>query len=161
VAANEKVGRWCRAELDHAIDHWRKQFRGEAVVKDDADVTDADLASSNLVCFGDPSSNKVIARVAARLPIKWDAKSITLTDKTFSASRHAVAMIYPNPLNRERYVVLNSGFTFREYDYLNNARQVPKLPDYAVFDVDTPKTPRAPAGVVEAGFFDENWELRK
>ena len=41
-------------------------------------------------------------------------------------------LIYPNPLNPKQYVVLNSGFTFREYDYLNNARQVPKLPDWAV-----------------------------
>ena len=47
-------------------------------------------------------------------------------------------LIYPNPLNPKRYVVLNSGFTFREYDYLNNARQVPKLPDFAVVDVDVP-----------------------
>ena len=52
-------------------------------------------------------------------------------------------LIYPNPLNPKRYVVLNSGFTFREYDYLNNARQVPKLPDYAVIDVER-------AGVVAA-----------
>ena len=54
--------------------------------------------------------------------------------------------------------MLNSGFTFREYDYLNNARQVPKLPDYAVIDVDAPRTPRAPAAVVTAGFFDEQWQ---
>ena len=47
-------------------------------------------------------------------------------------------LIYPNPLNPKKYVVLNSGFTFREYDYLNNARQVPKLPDWAVIDVTTP-----------------------
>ena len=47
-------------------------------------------------------------------------------------------LIYPNPLNPKRYVVLNSGFTFREYDYLNNARQVPKLPDWAVIDVSEP-----------------------
>ena len=47
-------------------------------------------------------------------------------------------LIYPNPLNPKRYVVLNSGFTFREYDYLNNARQTPKLPDWAVIDVTTP-----------------------
>ena len=32
-------------------------------------------------------------------------------------------------------MVLNSGFTFREYDYLNNARQIPKLPDWAIVDI--------------------------
>jgi hypothetical protein len=68
-------------------------------------------------------------------------------------------LIYPNPLNPKRYVVLNSSFTFREYDYLNNARQVPKLPDFAVIDVNVPPSPRAPGRVVTADFFDEQWQL--
>ena len=44
--------------MTHAIEHWRRQFRGEARVKDDADVTDADIAAHNLVLWGDPRSNK-------------------------------------------------------------------------------------------------------
>jgi hypothetical protein len=58
-------------------------------------------------------------------------------------------------------VVLNSGFTFREYDYLNNARQVPRLPDWAVVDVTTPPDSRWPGRVAAAGFFGEAWELAK
>jgi len=56
--------------------------------------------------------------------------------------------------------VLNSGFTFREFDYLNNARQIPKLPDYAVVDTRTPPDERWPGKIVTAGFFDEDWRLR-
>jgi hypothetical protein len=58
-------------------------------------------------------------------------------------------------------VVLNSGFTFREYDYLNNARQVPRLPDWAVVDVTTPPDARWPGRVAGAGFFGEAWDLAK
>ncbi len=54
---NEKVGKWATAEMGHAVDHWRRQFRGDARVKDDRDVTDADIAAHNLVLWGDPSSN--------------------------------------------------------------------------------------------------------
>ncbi len=61
-------------------------------------------------------------------------------------------MIYPNPLNPERYLVLNSGFTYREYDYLNNARQVPKLPDWAIVDLSEPPGSQRPGRVVDAGF---------
>jgi hypothetical protein len=57
--------------------------------------------------------------------------------------------------------VLNSGFTFREYDYLNNARQVPKLGDYAVIDVSTPVTSRGPGGIAAGGFFGEEWQVLK
>ncbi len=68
-------------------------------------------------------------------------------------------LIYPNPLNPKRYMVLNSGFTFREFDYLNNARQTPKLPDWAIVDISVPVSARLPGGITEAGFFDEQWKL--
>ena len=68
-------------------------------------------------------------------------------------------LIYPNPLHPKRYIVLNSGFTFREYDYLNNARQVPKLPDWAIVDTTTPPNSRDPGKIVDADFFDERWQV--
>jgi dienelactone hydrolase len=156
---NDKVGGWVNAEMTRAIDHWRKQFRGEARVKDDADVDDADIAAHNLILWGDPSSNKVLAKIADKLPIRWDAKSVAVGRDTYNSAQHAPVLIYPNPLNPKRYVVLNSGFTFRDYDYLNNARQVPKLPDYAVIDLQTPPNARWPGKVAAAGFFDEEWKL--
>lgn len=156
---NAVTAAWTARELDHAIVHWRRQFRGEAQVRDDSAVTDADIAASNLVLWGDPSSNRVLARIADRLPIRWSATGITVGSQTFAANHYALVMVFPNPLNYKRYVVLNSGFTFREYDYLNNARQSPKLPDWAIIDVTTPPTSRTPGKVVDAGFFDEQWQL--
>ena len=70
-------------------------------------------------------------------------------------------MIYPNPLAPGRYIVLNSSFTYREYDYLNNARQVPKLPDWAIVDVTTAPDARWPGKVIAADFFDEDWKVKK
>ena len=156
---NAVVGGWAEKEMAHAVDHWRKQFRGEARVKTDTDVTDADIAAHNLVLWGDPSSNKILARIADKLPIRWGSSGVRFADQTYPVDSHVLLMIYPNPLNPKHYVVLNSGFTFREYDYLNNARQVPKLPDYAVVDVQTPASSRWPGKVVTAGFFDEEWKL--
>jgi hypothetical protein len=161
TAANEPLAKWASAECDHAILHWHRQFRGEPIVKSDSEITDADIATSNLILFGDPSSNKVMARIAEKLPIQWTSKEITLGERSFPAEGHALAMIYPNPLNAQKYIVLNSGFTFREYDYLNNARQVPKLPDYAVIDLSKPVSSRAPGGIAAAAFFGERWELQK
>ncbi len=156
---NDKVGTWAEKEMGHAVDHWRKQFRGEARVKNDDAVTEADIKDNNLVLWGDPQSNAVLAKIADKLPIRWDAQGVTLGPKTYDVGRYVPLLIYPNPLNPKRYVVVNSGFTFREYDYLNNARQVPKLPDYAVIDLNVPVSSRFPGGVVTAGFFDEQWRL--
>jgi hypothetical protein len=157
----DKPATWVEKELQHAVDHWRKQFRGEARVKNDDAVTDADIAEHNLVLWGDPASNKILGRIAGSLPIRWDAQEIVAGNRRFPSSQHAVILIYPNPLNPKRYVVLNSGFTFREYDYLNNARQVPKLPDWAVVDVSTPPSSRSPGAIAAAGFFDEQWGLKE
>jgi hypothetical protein len=159
TALNEKVGAWAAKEMEHAVTHWRHQFRGEARVKDDTAVTDEDIANSNLVLWGDPSSNKLLARIADKLPIRWDAQGVRVGTQAYPAGTSVPVLIYPNPLNPYRYIVLNSGFTYREYDYLNNARQVPKLPDWAVVDITTPPNSRWPGRVADAGFFDEQWRL--
>ena len=159
-AAHPAVDGWVKAELDRAIEHWRRHFRGQARVVDDTAVSDAEIASANLVLWGDPSSNAVLKTIAEKLPIRWDRNEIVAGARRYPADQHAVILIYPNPLNPQRYVVLNSGFTFREYDYLNNARQVPKLPDWAIIDLRTPPNSRYPGKIVGADFFDERWGLR-
>jgi dienelactone hydrolase len=156
---NEKIGAWTAAEMNHAIDHWRRQFRGEARVKSDADVSDTDMAANNLVLWGDPQSNRLLARMAAQLPIRWDAQGVHMPQGDYPADKYVPVLIYPNPLNPKRYIVINSGFTFREFDYTNNARQTPKLPDWAIVDVTVPVSARRPGGITEAGFFDEQWRL--
>ena len=160
-AMNPKTAAWVAGEMRHAITAWRAQFRGEARVKDDTSIDDNDIANSNLILWGDPSSNAVLKRIADKLPIRWDAKSVMVGDKSYPSQTYVPVMIYPNPLNPKRYVVLNSGFTFREYDYMNNARQTPKLPDWAVVDVSVPASPTAPGGISDAGFFGEQWEFTR
>jgi hypothetical protein len=118
TASSAAIGAWCKAEEEHAIREWRRQLRGEARVKNDSEVTDADIAAHNLVLWGDAKSNSVLARIADQLPMKWSALP----------ANGVLLMIYPNPLNPKKYIVLNSGHTFREVDNLNNARQVAKLP---------------------------------
>jgi dienelactone hydrolase len=154
------TGKWVDAEMKHAIVHWQRQFRGVAIQKKDSEIGDDDIASSNLVLWGDPASNKILARIIDKLPIKWNGKELGIGEQLFDVSHHMPALIYPNPLNPKKYVVLNSGFTFREYDYLNNARQVPKLPDWTIVDVNQPMTSRAPGGIAAAGFFDETWKYK-
>lgn len=157
---NDAVGAWTTAELTRALAQWRSQFRGDARVKDDKDVTEADIANFNLILWGDPTSNALLAKVLDKLPLAWTADGARIVGQTFDAGHHVPVMIYPNPLNPNRYVVLNSGFTFRERDYLTNARQTPKLPDFAILDVSIPPNTQAPGRVVQAGFFDEEWQPR-
>jgi pimeloyl-ACP methyl ester carboxylesterase len=150
--------RWTEAESKHAREHWRKHFRGDIRTVDDRDLTKDQIREHNLILFGDTESNSVIARLAGGLPVRWTDEQIELGDQRFPRDGHAVAMVYPNPLQPDRYIVLNSGFTFREYDYLNNARQTPKLPDWAVIDISRGANSRTPGNIIAADFFDEAWQ---
>lgn len=150
---HENTGAWVAAEESRAIELWRKFFRGDArVFKDDA-ITESEISSSNLVLWGDPSSNRLISKIAEKLPIRWTTSEIVVGGKTYDAAHHVPVLIYPNPLNPRRYVVLNSGFTFQDQMAASNARHVPMLPDWAILDLGTRKA-------VAADFFGEKWELR-
>ncbi len=156
---NEKVGAWATAEMSHAVRQWHNIFRGDAPTKADTEITDDDIATSNLVLWGDPSSNAVLKKIADKLPVKWLGEKIIVGDQTFDGAAHAPVMIYPNPLNPRKYIVINSGFTFREDANSTNSRQVPRLPDWAVVDLTTPPNAHSPGKIAAAGFFGEKWDL--
>jgi hypothetical protein len=52
------------------------------LVKDDKDVTDTDLAKYHVVLFGDPGSNRLIAKLNGKLPVRWTKESITMAAKS-------------------------------------------------------------------------------
>ncbi len=152
--------KWSKSEMNRFIEQWRTQFRGDAIVKMDTDITEADM-KSNLIAFGDARSNRFIAKINAQLPIKFTDTDIILSKGTvYPTKNYGLAMIYPNPLNQEHYVVLNSGFTFREDAYLNNSKQIPMLPDWAIIDLNTPPDSVHPGLIKNAAFFNDKWERR-
>ena len=155
---NAKLGEWTQSEMERAITEWRRVLRGEVRVKDDTALTAEDVANANLILWGDSSSNSALGKLLARLPLKWTAQRLTLGALTVSAADHAPILIYLNPANPKRYIVLNSGFTFREGSTTTNSLQTPKLPAWAVIDLRTPANAKWPGLVVDAGFFDEAWQ---
>ncbi|HEX7858876.1 MAG TPA: prolyl oligopeptidase family serine peptidase [Verrucomicrobiae bacterium] len=159
TSGHEKVDAWVKQESERAVREWRRQFRGEPRVIKDTEVTAEHVASGNLILWGEPDSNTYLAKIVNLLPIKFASDSLAVGERKFAKSNHIPLLIYPNPENPNRYIVLNSGFTFREYDYLNNARQIAKLPDYAIIDTTVPPNSRYPGKVVTAGFFNESWQL--
>ncbi len=148
---------WYSTEFQHATGEWRRHFRGDLRIKRADQLTAQDIANCHLILFGTPQSHSLISKVADRLPIQWNATSWRFRDAEYPAATHAPVLIYPNPLNPSRYIVLNSGFTFREFAYLNNARQIPMLGDWAIVDFSKGATMQYPGQVIAGGFFDERW----
>ena len=136
---------------------WARFFRGHPYVKDDKEVTEADIAKYHVVLFGDPGSNKWIAKLNGKLPVKWSKDTVAIGTQSFPAAESFPALIYPNPLNPSKYVVLNTGLTIEDRGY-NGDYGTPLWGDYAIV--------KAKAGsevpeLLSAGLFDENWKLPK
>jgi hypothetical protein len=151
--------KWTAAQLGQALSDWELQFRAKPLVKDDNDITDADIADCNLILWGDPQSNSTIARVIDQLPLGWSETTVQLGQAVAESATHAPMLIYPNPLNPKRYIVLNSGFTFSRFGHMSNATQTPKLPDWALVDMRRPYNAGDPTCIAAAGFFNERWQL--
>jgi hypothetical protein len=149
---HEATAKHADANVKRFAYEWSRYFRGELPVKDDVDITNEDISTRHLILFGDPSSNSLIAQVLDGLPLQWTKDDITLAGKKYAAAEHIPAMIYPNPLNANRYVVLNSGHTFHEPEFQQtNALLYPRLGDYAILRMNDE--------VVTAGLFDDFWRL--
>lgn len=154
------VDAWVRAEAAAQQSRWRSLMRGDLRVKPASAVTADDIRDFNLILWGDAASNAITEKVLPQLPLLWTADRIQAGEKTFSAKDHLPVMVYPNPLNPGRYLVLNSGLTFREAHSKTNSLQNPHLPDWAVLDISSPPTTEEAGKVSAAGFFDEAWKWK-
>lgn len=141
-----------KQELDRFAKMFARDFCGEARTKDDTAVTAADIADCNLILFGDPGSNRMIARVADKLPIKWTKDSITVGAKTYSAAEHVPVLICPNPLNPRHYVVINAGLSAQ-------GRGAVSFGDFAVLKVSKEVDGSLKSETAAEGLFDEAWQL--
>lgn len=155
------VQRWIDREIDYAKSRWARLMRGTVNVVRDSEVTPELIENCNLVCFGDFRSNLYLAGIASQLPIKWTDETLEVGTQTFDPDVHAVAMCFPNPQNPKKYLVVNSGMTFREFSNVSNSRQIAMLPDWAVMKVDQEEDGIFAGDVVADGFFDEAWELSR
>jgi hypothetical protein len=138
-----------KQELARFTTSFARDYLGDARAKPDSAITDQDIANNNLVLFGDPGCNQLLARILARLPLQWTKDSITLAGKTYTAADHVPVLIYPNPLNPNRYIVLNSGLSPMRGDAFG---------DYAILRGTPEAAGKGALTTVAGGVFDEAWK---
>ncbi|MDF1825413.1 MAG: prolyl oligopeptidase family serine peptidase [Verrucomicrobiales bacterium] len=157
VPASPIFARWLDFELGHFRSRWKALMRGVLMEKSSDKLTPEDISEANLILWGDPASNKMLAKMAEQLPVKWEGESFFFRGRDYHLNEAVPVFIFPNPLNPDRYVVLNSGLTFRENHDRTNSQQNPKLPDWSVIGLNQFPDAEAPGRIIEAGFFDERW----
>ena len=131
-------------------------YRGHIRVKDDKDVSADDFTKYNVVLFGDPGSNRWIAKMNSKLPLKWTKQTVMLGAKSFPSAESVPALIYPSPMSPTHYVVINSGLTPLWADWAGDF-PTPRYGDFAIFKVKAGSDDPEPA---YAGLFNESWKVQ-
>jgi dienelactone hydrolase len=150
---NPRTHAWAEARLTRFVNDWERWMRGKVRVVSDSDVSAADLQNHHIVLFGDPGSNRLISEALPRLPIRWTRDDFQLGGH-FPTANHAPALVALSPFSPFHYVVLNSGHTFGEKDFIGtNALLFPKVGDWAVFRVGDGLD-----DALKSGYFDELWK---
>jgi enterochelin esterase-like enzyme len=149
-----------RALMDWAgtwVSEWDAFADGVPPVKLDTDVDGRLMAERNLVLFGTPKTNHVLAEIADGLPIKIEDGRYGLGDRTFEGPDLGVAFCYPNPKRPGRYVLVYAGQDPGRNLGINHKHDL--LPDYCIFRAG-PQDPHDDTyPYLCAGFFDLNWQF--
>ena len=107
VAGTQGEGAAAAAAQEKAFEEsWQARYFTNPRKKLDSEVTDADIHDFNLVLFGTSESNKVLNRIAVKLPVRYDATGVSVGGRTWSGTGYSVQAAFPNPLDNKRYVVL-------------------------------------------------------
>lgn len=128
----------------------------------DSEVTEDILSRNHVVLYGSPGDNRLLDRIAKRMPIQVEGDEISVGGRRYRGTGLGVKFIYPNPLSPQRYVIVQTGPTLAG---VTGGHLLPDfLPDYVVFDQAT--TRRRPRLLYSGGqrplaqgFFDDRWQL--
>jgi dienelactone hydrolase len=152
----------CKEKAQGFVEAWKDWQKVAPRVFLDTEIKDEDIARYSLILFGGADANRVTTKLSAKLPLRISAGGVRIDGKEFKARDAAVQMVYPNPLNAERYVWLFAGTStggmyfaepnpLRVYDW-----------DYVIVDGHIPAYKQS-AGAEEtrvvSGMFDYNWRF--
>jgi hypothetical protein len=77
---------------------YNQNLYGDLNIKADSEVTSDDIARRHLVLIGSAAQNSVVARLAARLPVRYESDRITWNDgRELSSADRALGLVHYNP----------------------------------------------------------------
>jgi len=152
----------CKQKAEAFIDGWRDWQKQEPRVFQDTEIKDTDMARYSLLLIGGPEANRVTAKLSAKLPLQVSTDRITIDGKDFPIKDAAVQMIYPSPLNPERYVWIAAGTSADGMYFSQPNPQRLYDWDYIIMDGHIPAYKQSASSLqtrVVSGMFDYNWRF--
>ncbi|MBC7186969.1 MAG: NPCBM/NEW2 domain-containing protein [Calditrichaeota bacterium] len=152
-----------KAEAEAFAEQWRRWQHSSCRVKADRLVTTEDIRNFHLVLIGGPYCNLLTERIHGELPVQFLRHGVQVGNKRFFGEDVGAALVYPNPLNPERYAVVLAGVSWRAVTGV--FKRIGTEFDYVVFDARTvgrhalQGTMTVEGTPLLCGFFNQDWQL--
>lgn len=157
LSKDARMNKFCQLRAESARDEWETWQHVKPRYFLDTEITNDQISKYSLILFGGPDENLVTRKLVEQIPLKIESDSMTIGGRNFPAQNAGVSMVYPNPLNPERYVVINASNSPDAMFFIN---RLPGRFDYAIAETKAIGNSDIPfeKGCVVAGCFDYNWQ---
>lgn len=146
-----------KAIADTINKYWYDRYFTSCLIKNDYEINEDDIQNANLILLGNFNSNLVLKKIEANIPLKISTEFIKIGNKEIKGNSLCFYMIYPNPLNRKKYVAIigynnseNISLGY-EKDYFNDISDYGWF-DYKVWEYYNPSLP------LIDGYFNHYWK---
>jgi hypothetical protein len=85
---------------------WKNMYFVNCLLKKDIEINNQDIQNSHLILFGNQKTNMIIDNIIEHIPLKIEKDRIIIGQNEYLGSKLSFHMIYPNPLNPQRYIVI-------------------------------------------------------
>jgi hypothetical protein len=142
-----------RAIATRLNERWRAEYFCGLFMRDDWQVSKADIENANLVLIGTPENNKILNDLWSRLPIQVSVGGIHFGSRSYAGPVVGIEFIYPNPSNPQRYVVVLTANEASAFDHHELQLSQSGWYDYGIWQVTN-----GAEGMLERNWFDGSWQ---
>ncbi|HEX8461654.1 MAG TPA: PHB depolymerase family esterase [Segetibacter sp.] len=95
-----------QSALDTFRANWKSNYFNDCPVVLDTKLTNKEIRESSIILIGSPVSNKIFKSINQKLLFKVDKGNINFDGRSFKGAGLSYSVIYPNPLNTQKYILL-------------------------------------------------------
>ena len=119
-------------------------------MKKDVDIKSKDIFNNHLILCGTNETNHLIQKIIPELPLKIEENYIRINDNEYTGENLHLNMIYPNPLNKNKYILLLISNGTQYYSEVIKDMPYKGWYDYEVYQNNEK--------LVGIGWFNKYWE---
>jgi hypothetical protein len=179
IARDPAMREQCEQATLALIRHWEGTQHCSPRHFSDVELSDAEMARYSLILIGGPDENLVAQKLKDRLPLLVLADRMVLDGRSFKAVDAIAQVIYPHPLNPDRYLVVTAANsaegmslavprpapTWTAIGHLPLIEHLPEDADFIIAEGSAAGEPGADTEtrmrVIASGVFDQQWLLQE